>query len=210
MSSLFLWICGFFKCFCLVPFWRVSKNNDLLVLQQGSAIFNVTFVFGYWIGVVQSFRTNTSNKETISRVSNWMQLIMNAITLTVIILRPVLAQKIFKKINYLILKIDKKLDESPIKIKNGRLITSVLLAISFFVIYMTFLICFDVYVLLIKYKISSHLYWFLTILPKIIYCAGIWYAVCTFLCIYFRILACNEILKHEIKSRFVSILLLLR
>lgn len=190
--------------FGLVPYWYL-KDTDQLAVKYSNVMVLVVLLMIYWIGVIQSFWTNVPNTYVISKVSNWMQLIINAISCSIILTRPILAKRIFKKMHQLFLKIDGKLAEFPIKMKNTRLLASIGFAILFFTIYMLYVISFDFYVTTFKYNIFTEYYWIITMFPMIIYSAGIWYAFCLFTFIYYSIKFCNEMLKQKIKARLVRI-----
>ena len=202
-KSLFLIILGFFKLFGLVPYWTFAKSGSQLALQKVNVFIVLTLLVIYWIAIIQSFWTQVANRDSISKVSNWMQLIVNAISLSTILLRPIIAVKIFKRIHTLFEQVDGKLSEFGIKLKNRHLIICVAFSITFFAIYVTFIVFFDFYVSLIKYNFYSRIYWTISIFPMIIYSAAIWYALCLFICIFFRIKFCNKIMKSELKLRFV-------
>ena len=193
----------FFRFFGLVPYSNIAASSDQLDLRKGNVIFIIILVLIYWSAVLQTFWTLPKNNDMISKVSNWMQLIINTIALTTVLLRPIVAAEIFKEIYLLLLKIDGKLDEFPMKIKKKQCFAIVIAAIAFFVFYMTFLISFDYYVMTIRHKAFTKTYWSITIFPMIVYSAVIWYAFCLFISIYFRIKHCNKILKHEFMMRLV-------
>lgn len=204
-ENIFMGILSFFKIFGLVPYWTNSKQSNQLVLQKVNVVIMLLILLVYWLAVIQSFWTQTINENMISKVSNWMQLIINALSFTTILLRATLAVKIFKRIHSISEKIDAKLSEFSIKINRLHLSAIICVAVGLFSIYLAFLVSFDCYVNLFKYNISSKIYWTITIFPMIIYSASICYAICLFTCIYFRIQVCNKILKHEIKLRFVHV-----
>ena len=193
----------FFKPFGLVPYSTISKVSNQLDLQRLNVAIILGLLIVYWTAVIKSFWMQTINKDMMSKVSNWMQLIINTIALTTVLLRPIVAAEIFKEIYLLLLKIDGKLDEFPMKIKKKQCFAIVIAAIAFFVFYMTFLISFDYYVMTIRHKAFTKTYWSITIFPMIVYSAVIWYAFCLFISIYFRIKHCNKILKHEFMMRLV-------
>lgn len=201
--KIFIVILCFFKPFGLVPYCTIPKVSGQFVLQK----FNVLIIMGlltvYWIAVIKSFFIESTNTDMISKVSNWMQLVINSITITVILLRPILGAKTFKRILSKCEMIDQKLSEFPIKMKNKQLLACIAIAIGSFAFYLIFLVSFDYYVSLIKYRVYTRIYWFITNFPMIIYSAGIWYAFCLFINVYFRIKFGNKLLKHEIKYRFV-------
>lgn len=101
-------ILKFFKLFGLVP----NKMGGRMLLSRAYAATIITALFIYWSVLLLSFwlpHGSTSNK--ISVISNWIQLLVNAITLSITLSYPIIASQIVPRIRDLFSHFDKKVEE---------------------------------------------------------------------------------------------------
>lgn len=157
-----------YKCIGLAPF-KQNKNNFSVNFSFPLIFIIIICVLFYWIGVVITFMEDRSKSHNLSVIANWIQILANAIALTVALTYPMMQKRTVSSIIKSFEKVDQELNYLKIKInymeetRNYRLFISIcfliLLASSIY----------DFFVTILFLKTLKTWYWFVTILPSMIY-----------------------------------------
>lgn len=157
-----------FKIMGITPFEN-SKNklNVNLCIPQIFVIALVVFI--YWFGIVMTFIVDRLNTYTLSIIANWIQIITNAIAFTIILIYPLFKKFTVNSIVKLFEKVDAELNYLKIKLNyNSDTIKYRIILFSCF-LYMILSTIFDCLVSLYVLENLRLWYWFVTILPLIMY-----------------------------------------
>ncbi|XP_063704053.1 gustatory and pheromone receptor 32a-like [Culicoides brevitarsis] len=192
-------ILRFFKIFGLVP---NKIDFPRMPMSRAYATTVVSALFFYWAVLLLSFwvpHGKTSN--TISIISNWIQLLVNAITLTIALVYPVIASEIVPKIRDLFLHFDRKAEELGVGCNFQRISNIVGLVICALVMFNSYMLCYDLYVTYFLSAVSDLWYWLLTFLPLFVYSFAVCGALCVLLLLRFRFKTLNQLLAREVKGK---------
>lgn len=157
-----------FKIMGITPFEN-SKNklNVNLCIPQIFVIALVVFI--YWFGIVMTFIVDRLNTYTLSIIANWIQIITNAVAFTIILIYPLFKKFTVNSIVKLFEKVDAELNYLKIKLNyNSDTIKYRIILFSCF-LYMILSTIFDCLVSLYVLENLRLWYWFVTILPLIMY-----------------------------------------
>lgn len=164
----------FFKF--LIPFQIVgitpfanSKNklNVNLCIPQIFVIALVIFI--YWFGIVMTFIVDRSNAYTLSVIANWIQIITNAIALTIALTYPLFKKLTVNSIVKLFEKIDAELNYLKIELTYSSDTQKYRIILFSCFLLMISSTIFDCAVSLIVLENVKWWYWFVTILPLVLY-----------------------------------------
>lgn len=187
----------FFKFFGLVP----NQMQSRMPLSRIYAATVITALFIYWSVLLLSFwlpHGKTTNQ--ISVISNWIQLLVNAITLSITMSYPIIALQIVPRIRDLFNHFDKKVEELGVDLNFRQNSRTIGLIIFSLVIFNSYMFCFDLYVTYFLTAVSHLWYWFLTFLPLFFYSFAMCGALCVLLLLNFRFKTLNQLLSREIKG----------
>lgn len=152
----------------LSPF-KNTRNNLNLKLSVPQSCGIVLAVLLYWLGVGMTFLIDRSNSYKLSVISNWIQIIANAIALTVAgtnsLVRELTVNSIIKSFE----KIDAELSYLKIELNYGSYTKKYRIVLLFCSILLLSTTIFDFVVSLYLFKKFRFWYWFVTILPLIVY-----------------------------------------
>lgn len=190
-------ILKFFKLFGLVP----NKMGGRMLLSRAYAATIITALFIYWSVLLLSFwlpHGSTSNK--ISVISNWIQLLVNAITLSITLSYPIIASQIVPRIRDLFSHFDKKVEELGVQCHFRKVSRTVGFIVCSLVMFNSYMLCYDLYVTYFLTAVSNLWYWFLTFIPLFVYSFAMCAALCVLLLLHFRFKTLNQLLSREIKD----------
>lgn len=156
-----------YKCVGITPF---KKNKNLSVNYSFPLVLVVVLsVFLYWVGVVLTFMEDRSKSHNLSVIANWIQILVNAIALTVALTYPLLQKKTISSIINSFERVDKELISLNIKFnysEETRRYRFAILVCGFLLLSSS---VYDFFVTIIYVKTLKPWYWFVTILPLMIY-----------------------------------------
>lgn len=157
-----------YKCVGLAPF-KKNKNNFSVNFSYPLLWVIVLCVLFYWIGIVITFMEDRSKSHNLSVIANWIQIIANAIALTVAFTYPMMQKQTVSSIIKLFERVDEELNCLKIKVnyreetRNYRIFISV----CFFILLASSI--YDFFVTILFLKTLKPWYWFVTILPLLVY-----------------------------------------
>jgi gustatory receptor len=151
-------------------------------------------VLVFWLEFVEIFTHNEQNFDQLSKLSNWIQLLINGLALTVIVFTVIscpigeIVQR-FRKFDSIVLKINEK----PMEKFSTVALINVLVTVSFLV----YKAAFEVYVLIAKYQIMNSLYWIVSFVPSVVQSLALCVVSCILLAFYARLKLVRKVLKNE-------------
>lgn len=157
-----------YKIIGITPFKNsANKLNVNLCFPQTFIVALVVLI--YWLGVVMTFIVDRSTTYALSVIANWIQVITNAVALTIALTYPLLKEitvnsiiKLFEKVDaelsYLQIKLNYKSDTRKYRI----------LLFSCFLLLLSSTV-FDFVVSIHVLQNIKVWYWFVTILPLLVY-----------------------------------------
>uniref|UniRef100_A0A336LH03 Gustatory receptor n=1 Tax=Culicoides sonorensis TaxID=179676 RepID=A0A336LH03_CULSO len=193
----YIFILKFFKFLGLVP--NVVQSRMPLSRVYSATI--ITGLFVYWAVLLLSFwipHGKVSNK--ISVISNWIQLLVNAITLSITLSYPIISAALVCRINDLFQHFDKKVEELGVDINFQKMSRTIVIIIGLLVAYNSYMLCYDLYVTYFLTSVSNLWYWALTFMPLFLYSFAMCGALCVLLLLHFRFKTLNQLLSREIKG----------
>lgn len=153
----------FFSCFGLVQV-RYGSDGQLEVLRNSKFIIPVLLLI-YWINAVAIFFFERISTDKISTVSNGIQLILNCIMISVLMVVPIKYAQLASRSIAKIQDLDAEFEKAGIVVDYKKLQRKFWGIISFFVMFLTYVVSYDGFVTY-KNGFTSFKYWFVTILPS--------------------------------------------
>ncbi|XP_052896933.1 putative gustatory receptor 2a [Anopheles moucheti] len=183
----------FYRLIGLAPF---ELNTNRVRLSKPFCCAVGGFVTLYWTAMVSSIATSNHANDRISRISNYFQLITNAIMLTAILLTPTFRLRNFAEVIRALRKLEFDLQKDSIGSNFGRMARwnigivlgtlGVLLLVSGF----------DCYVTVFRGAIRVD-YWIITILPQFVDVIAVTQVILLLLYINGRFRLLNQLLEEE-------------
>lgn len=198
MQISYVLILKFFKALGMVP---NQINVPRMPISRPYATSIITFLFFYWAVLLLSFwlpHGKTSNQ--ISVISNWIQLLFNAITLSITLTYPIIASQIVPRIRDLFNHFDKKVVELGVESNLQKMSKIIYFIGCSLILFNSYMMCYDLYVTYFLTSVSHFWYWLLTFLPLFMYSFGICAALSVLLLLHFRFKTLNQLLSHEVKG----------
>lgn len=161
-----------YKCVGITPF-KKNKNNSSVNYSYPLVWAVVLCVLLYWIGVILTFMEDRSKSHNLSVIANWIQILVNAIALTVALAYPMLQKKTVNSIIKSFERVDKELICLNVKLnycEETRRYRFVILVCGFLLLSSS---VYDFFVTVLYVKTLKPWYWFVTILPLMIYSFGL-------------------------------------
>ena len=186
----------FYQCFGLIPI-KISNTNER---SKMATVIVVLFLIIYWSGLIFSMAIKQTRTDRISVISNWIQLLINGVTLTVTQINPIIKIDLLKRILNSVKKFDLDIMELGIHINyyhNYLCLACIVTSIGLYTLYLN---CYDFYVTMIRSSYNTIDYWTITIIPLIVYSFGLSMAFVSLLYIRQRFQALNVLLKREEKN----------
>ncbi|XP_058124448.1 putative gustatory receptor 2a [Anopheles ziemanni] len=185
-----------FKFYRLVGLSPFELNASRVRLSKPLCCAVGGFVTFYWTSMVSSIATSDHGNDRISRISNYFQLISNAIMLTTILLSPAFKLRNFAELVRGLRKLEQDLTKASI-MTNFRQMTrwnvGIIAGTITFLVLMT---SFDCYVTVFKGMIRVD-YWIITILPQFINVIAVTQVILLLLYINGRFRLLNQMLQDE-------------
>lgn len=186
-------IFNIFKVFGFIP----NSTDHNLILQKISSIITITFVIFYWIALALTFSENEFTSDRLNVMTNWIQLLINATTLTIILIFPIVniesVREIFKQVE----KFDLRISKMGLKVDERNVKSFTISTILFSSIFMIYLISYEIYIIIFKYNLCSFYYWTISFIPYLIYSASLCFSFCLLLQILTRVKTVAKILETE-------------
>uniref|UniRef100_A0A182NJ42 Gustatory receptor n=1 Tax=Anopheles dirus TaxID=7168 RepID=A0A182NJ42_9DIPT len=183
----------FYRLIGLAPF---ELNTNRVRLSKPLCCAVGGFVTLYWTSMVSSIATSNHANDRISRISNYFQLITNAIMLTAILLMPAFRLRNFAEVTRALRKLEHDLRKDAI-VSNFRQMARCNIGIVAGTLTVLLLATgFDCYVTVFRGFIRVD-YWIITILPQFVNVIAVTQAVLLLLYINGRFRTLNELLQEE-------------
>uniref|UniRef100_A0A3F2ZDD9 Gustatory receptor n=1 Tax=Lutzomyia longipalpis TaxID=7200 RepID=A0A3F2ZDD9_LUTLO len=177
----------------------MSRDSGKSFLRSRSLTFiNSSCVIYYWIGFIVSLSTQDIKTNLISKTSNAIQLLVNALGFTVVILNPCIRFSCFQEILVHIQTLEVRLLTNGIFFKDGKIRRNALIFFIIPTIFLLYILIFDSILTFKVQKTLGILYWIISIIPfNFILFTNI--QLCLFLLLIRTILKrCTEILAREL------------
>lgn len=179
----------------IAPVFNKDPHSHKIRIVPAVLLIKVLALIVFWIGVVFTFLIGTHQNDKISVISNWIQMLGNAIAMSTTLicatikckdLDNILTQ--FEKIDSTISSIGHNVDYSN-HLKKSKFIT-LLCLVCFASVF-----SFDFYVTIDMYSMTSIWYWVVSIMPLFFYGMGLLQAIFMISWIKYRCRLMNTILK---------------
>lgn len=184
-----------FKLFGFVPYSIVA--NKKITLQKYYIAVVTTFLAVYWMGLIESFWSIDGSSDKLSVISNWIQLIANGLSMTIILVSS-MNVKTLNTIRMSITNFDSGIREMGLKINNRRINLIVVANFTCYILFFFYMASYEIYVVLIRYKFYSVYYWIITFIPVVLYTMALSFAFCLLIAIYYRLKLTSNVLKDEL------------
>lgn len=197
LSTLF----NIFKIFGFIPYstHNLARNKMLKILSHFTSFLVLSFLIVYWSTIALFFFDNEAVSDRFSLITNWIQLVVNGLTLTIILAFPLTYTKIVSKVFMQINKFDARVVQMGGKIDGFQLRSFTLVSILIFMSFMVYSMVYEGYVVMVKYDLCGGTYWTISIIPGVVYSAALCFAFCFLLQILYRVKLIEKILKCEAK-----------
>lgn len=197
LSTLF----NFFKIFGFIPYstQNLAKNKVHKVLEQFTAFSVITFLIVYWSAIALFFSDNEAVSDRFSVITNGIQLVVNGLTLTIILGFPLTNKKVVSRVFMQMTKFDARVAQMGGKIDGFQLRSFTIATFLLFISFMTYSTAYEGYVVIVKYDLCGAIYWTISIIPGVVYCAALCFSFCFLLQILYRVKLIEKILKSEAK-----------
>lgn len=157
-----------YKIFGISPF-KNSENKTNVKLCFPQIWIIVLVILIYWMGIVASFLEDRSNSHKLSIIANWIQIITNSIAFTVALTYPMIQKVTVNSIINSFEKVDLELDYLKININykaDAKSYRFLIISCGLFLLTTTM---YDFFVGVVIMSTLKAWYWFVTIIPLIIY-----------------------------------------
>lgn len=157
-----------YKIFGISPF-KNSQNKTNVKLCFPQIWIIVLVILIYWVGVVASFLEDRSNSHKLSIIANWIQIITNTIAFTVALTYPMIQRVTVNSIINSFERVDQELDYLKIHINYKADAKSYRFLIICCGLVLLTTTMYDFFVAVVIMNTLQAWYWFVTIVPLIIY-----------------------------------------
>jgi len=188
----------FFRLFGFVPY-RIAANKRL-TRQTFYVVFIPFILFVYWLALIESFWNVDEASDKLSIISNWIQLLVNGFSLTIILMIPLTMERTINSIHKNMTNFDTRIRAMGLTINNKKINAIVLANVTFYMAFFCYMMVYEIYVVLMRYKLLGFIYWIITFLPFIVYSVALSFACCLLIFIHYRLDVTRDILKKELKS----------
>uniref|UniRef100_A0A182PB81 Gustatory receptor n=1 Tax=Anopheles epiroticus TaxID=199890 RepID=A0A182PB81_9DIPT len=183
----------FYRLIGLAPF---EVNASRVRLSKPFCCAVGGFVSLYWTAMISSIATSNHGNDRISRISNYFQLITNAIMLSAILLMPAFRLRNFAEVTRALRKLEHDLQQDSI-VSNFRQMALWNIGIVVGTLMVLLLATgFDCYVTVFRGLIRVD-YWIITILPQFVDVIAVTQVVLLLLYINGRFRRLNQLLEEE-------------
>uniref|UniRef100_A0A182IVV9 Gustatory receptor n=2 Tax=Anopheles atroparvus TaxID=41427 RepID=A0A182IVV9_ANOAO len=185
-----------FKFYRLVGLSPFELNATRVRLSKPLCCAVGGFVSLYWTSMVSSIATSNHGNDRISRISNYFQLITNAIMLSAILLSPAFKLRNFAEMVRALRKLEQDLVNDTISCNFRQMTRWNIVIIAGTVTLLLLITAFDFYVTVVKGMIRVD-YWVITILPQFINVIAVTQVILLLLYINGRFRLLNQMLQDE-------------
>lgn len=203
----------FFKRFCFFginPWYRKlgKQSEGRKDVDKGSIspIVVTSLLLMYWCGIITSFFTEHRANDKISAISNIIQLLLNGIALTTVLVNVLLRYQLFDDIVMGFHGIDENLKGVGKSLKYSNSLTWARNILIAFGSYLVLSVCFDCYVIIIKYEMSPFWYWVVSTLPSVIYSLSMLQSMFIISWISTRCNKLNALLRLDCRANYLRAL----
>ncbi|EAA44231.1 AGAP006450-PA [Anopheles gambiae str. PEST] len=183
----------FYRLLGLAPF---ELNTSRVRLSKPFCCAVGGFVTLYWTAMVSSIATSNHANDRISRISNYFQLITNAIMLTAILLMPAFRLRNFAEVTRALRKLEQDLQQDAIPTNCRQMARWNIGIVVGTVTVLLLATAFDCYVTVFRGFIRVD-YWIITILPQFVNVIAVTQVVLLLLYINARFRKLNQLLEEE-------------
>jgi hypothetical protein len=157
----------------------------------------IIFLSIYWFILISSFFENDSTSDKLTSISNWIQLLVNAWTLNIILVFPFTNASTMDEILKSFEKFDNRAALMCIDVRKSKMNGIALISILYFMIFISYMGGYEVYVILVHHQLTSPIYWIITFIPTVVSHAALCFSFCMLILIFYRIKIASKILKNE-------------
>lgn len=185
-----------YKIFRVVPISVVRLKNGQLRINEISRITCAGILLLYWIGVGYSFTRTGLINNSVSIVSNCIQLLLNAVSFSVVILNPMLRYRDYYELMVGLNNIEDMfiaLKHRFAYIRNRRIFYMSITGILIFLLYNAI---FNFYVNVVRYETPVP-YWALYSIPLFFYTIATHHVIFLVICIHQRLKAALDLLRIQ-------------
>lgn len=129
-----------FKAFGFIPS-NFSKFSILIISIS---------IIAYWVAVASVFTENEVTSDRLNVMTNWIQLLINSLTLTIILTFPMVNGKSVGEIFMQAEKFDRRVEKMGLKFERGKLKSLTMATILFYGTFMSYLMGYEVYVVVVR------------------------------------------------------------
>lgn len=183
----------FYRILGLLPY---DTKSSRIKLSKPLCCGIGTFITLYWTSLVISIATRVYGNDRISRISNYFQLISNAIMLTTLLISPAFKVKIFAEIIRSLKKFEDELKKDSINPNYTVQVRWNIGIITGIIILLIGTTTFDCYVTVFNGYVNFD-YWLITIFPHLVNVIAITKPVLLLLYVNSRFKILNELLLME-------------
>ncbi|XP_035906314.1 putative gustatory receptor 2a [Anopheles stephensi] len=191
--SIIEWNVKFYRLVGLAPF---ELNTSHVRLSKPFCCAVGGFVTLYWTAMVSSIATSNHANDRISRISNYFQLITNAIMLTAILLMPAFRLRNFAEVTRALRKLEHDLQKDSLGSNFRRMVRWNVGIVCGTLGVLVLATGFDCYVTVFRGSIRAD-YWIITILPQFVNVIAVTQAILLLLYINGRFRMLNRLLVEE-------------
>ncbi|XP_070506104.1 putative gustatory receptor 28b [Chironomus tepperi] len=196
--NILITVLKFFKIFGFLPYsYDNFHENGKVRLQKVYVILVMTFLLFYWFILIGNFFENDLSSDKLTSISNWIQLLVNAWTLSIILVFPFTRASTMDEILKCIEKFECRASQMSIDVNKTKMNGIVLVSIFYFVTFVLYMGGYEVFVILIHHRLTSFIYWTVTFLPTVVSLAALCFSFCMLILIFYRIKITIKILKNE-------------
>lgn len=191
----------FFKMFGFLPYSITNfTKNEKVKLQKFYVAAVIIFLNIYWFILIGSFFENHLTSDKLTSISNWIQLLVNAWTLNIILVVPFTNASTMDEIMNCFEKFDNRASLMCIDVSKSKMNGIVLISIIYFIIFISYMGGYEIYVILVHHQLTTFVYWIITFLPTVVSLAALCFSFCMLILIFYRIKIASKILKNEALS----------
>lgn len=157
-----------YKFLGISPFKKNKKDSNVSFSFPLVYII-VLLVLLYWLGVGLTFMEDRAQSHVLSVIANWIQVLTNAIALTVAVTYPMMQKETIRSIMKAFERVDQELNCLDIKVNYKDDTKKYRMFLLTCVIILLGTSMYDFFVTVLFLKTLKAWYWFVTILPLIVY-----------------------------------------
>ncbi|XP_059617717.1 putative gustatory receptor 28b [Phlebotomus argentipes] len=197
-----------FRFFGVNPnYKKVGNGKNVEIVQDKIGIIVVTvFLVIYWGAIVMSFFLEHRGNDRISSISNMIQLILNGLSLTTILINTLMKYRTFADVISGFQVIDENLRSVGKSIRYNRSLITSRTILILFGSYLILSVCFDGYVTVLRYKMNPIWYWAVATLPSVIYSLSLLQSMFLINWISTRCHLINSILRLDGRAKYLKAL----